>query len=331
MVRSVLAVIFFLLAPTAVAQNSPGTITGTVTNPDNAIIAGVQVQATHVATGTVYKTDSSRIGVFALSQLSAGTYELSVYAIGFTFAPYVKRDLLVQAGQTLRADIRLEWPINLGTVGDDSFLTIRNRYAGLSGPAPRTSDDKPDLSGIWNGSGDPNPEPPSLLAWAADIQKQRLANNLKDLPTAYCLPGEVFPSAPLLHKIVQTPLLLVQLTDADYRQIFLDGRGHPADPDPKWRGHSIGKWEGDSLIIDTVGFNDKSWLPAFLPHTEMLHVIERYRRPDLAHLTIDVSIEDSGTFAKPWQLHMVWTLAPGEEIQEAVCENNKYRENTGSK
>jgi len=116
-----------------------------------------------------------------------------------------------------------------------------------------------------------------------------------------------------------------------FRQIFLDGRKHPADPDPTWLEHSIGRWEGDTLVIDTIGVNDRSWLPAFLPHTEMLHVIERYRRPDLAHLNIDVSIEDPGTFTKPWQLHMVWTLAPREQIEEAVCENNKYIEKTRPK
>ncbi len=153
------------------------------------------------------------------------------------------------------------------------------------------------------------------------------------MPSAYCLPGEIFPSAPLPYKIVQTPSLIVQLSEfvGGFRQIFLDGRKHPADPDPTWRGHSIGRWEGDTLVIDTIGVNDRSWLPAFLPHTEMLHVVERYSRPDLAHLNVDVSIEDPGTFTKPWQLHMVWTLAPGEEIGEAVCENNKYIENTRAK
>src|SRR5437867_10727350 len=135
------------------------------------------------------------------------------------------------------------------------------------------------------------------------------------------------------YKIVQTPSLIVELFEfvGGFRQIFLDGRKHPADPDPTWLGHSIGRWEGDTLVIDTIGVNDRSWLPAFLPHTEMLHMIERYRRPDLAHLNIDVAIEDPGTFTKPWQLHMVWTLAPREEIEEAVCENNKYIENTRPK
>ena len=333
MVLSAFVFTLLVLGPVAFAQNSRGVITGTVTDPDKATVAGVQVQAKHIATGTVYKTESTRTGAFTFSELPAATYELYVPATGFTFAPYAKKDIRLQAGQRLTADIRLEWPINLGTVGDDTFLTLRNRYAGLSGPAPRSSDGKPDLSGVWNGSPDPNPEQPALLPGAAAVQKQRFANNLKDLPSAYCLPGEIFPSAPLPYKIVQTPSLILQLFEFEggFRQIFLDGRKHPADPDPTWRGHSIGRWEGDTLVIDTIGVNDRSWLPAFLPHTEMLHMVERYRRPDLAHLNIDVSIEDSGTLTKPWQLHMVWTLAPGEEIGEAICENNKYIENTRPK
>src|SRR5207244_11804696 len=93
----------------------------------------VQVQATHVATAMIYKTDSSRTGAFNFSQLPPGMYELSAPVTGFTFAPYIKKDLRLDAGQTLTADIRLEWPINLGTVGDDTFLTLRNRYTWLSG------------------------------------------------------------------------------------------------------------------------------------------------------------------------------------------------------
>ena len=331
MIRNGFAIATFLFASVAFAQNEPGTITGTVTDPDKGIVVGVQVQAKHVATAMVYKTDSSRTGAFTFSQLPPGMYELSVPVTGFTFAPYIKKDLRLDAGQTLTADIRLEWPINLGTVGDDTFLTLRNRYAGLSGPAPHALDGKPDLSGIWNGSPDPNPEGASVLPWAATLQKQRIGNNLRELPSAYCLPGEVFPSAPLPYKIVQTPSLVVQLFEGGFRQVFLDGGGHPQDPDPTWRGHSIGRWEGDTLVIDTVGFNDKAWLPAFLPHTAQLHVVERYHRPDLAHLNIDVSIEDPGTFTKPWQLHMVWTLAPGEEIGEFICENNKYFGDTRAK
>jgi hypothetical protein len=130
-----------------------------------------------------------------------------------------------------------------------------------------------------------------------------------------------------LYKIVQTPSLLVQLFELDphFRQVFLDGRTHPQSSDPTWQGHSVGRWEGETLIIDTIGFNDRAWIPNGLPSTETLHVIERYRRPDLGHLEIDVTMEDPAVLTKPWRHRMVWTLAPGEEILETVCnENNHY-------
>ena len=319
--------IFF--AAVAFAQDGRGTIGGTVTNPDGGAVAGAPVQAQHAISGVIYKAESSRTGTYAISDLPVGTYELSVPAIGFTFDRYVKRGLLVQAGQTLRADVRLEWPVNLGTVGDDTFLTIRNRYAGLTGPAPRMVDGKPDFSGIWNGSADLGPEESAALPWAAEIKKQRFESKFRDAPSALCLPGEIFPSSPVLYRFVQTPSLLVQLSEDEpsHRLVFLDGRAHPTDPDPSWKGHSIGKWEDDTLVVDTVGLNDKSWLPDSLPHTEMLHIIERYRRPDLGHLDIDITVEDQGALTKPWQLHTTWTLAPREELIEYICaENNRYKD-----
>lgn len=85
----------------------------------------------------------------------------------------------------------------------------------------------------------------------------------------------------------------------NFRQVYLDRRTHPKDLNHTWLGHSIGRWEGDTLVIDTVGFNDKSWVLIY-PHTEMLHVIERYHRADRPHLEVEATIEDPGTYAKPW-------------------------------
>src|SRR5262249_50099484 len=152
--------------------------------------------------------------------------------------------------------------------------TIRKKYLGLKGPSPRTRDGKPDFSGIWNGSEDPSPEEAAALPWAVAALKERIASSFKDGPSTYCLPGEIVPSSPFLYKFVQTPSLLVQLAEDEpaYRQVFLDGRGHPKEIDPTWKGHSIGRWERDTLVIDTVGLNDKSWLPNGMPHTEKLHV-----------------------------------------------------------
>ncbi len=107
------------------------------------------------------------------------------------------------------------------------------------------------------------------------------------------------------------------------RQIYLDGRAHPNSWKRSWMGHSVGRWEGDTLVVDTVGFNDKSWLGDY-SHTAQLHVIERYTRRDLGHMNVQVVMEDPGTFRKPWTVNMVWNLAPGEEMLEYVCtENNR--------
>ena len=329
-----IAITLLLFVPSALSQSSRGAISGTLTDPDKNVVAGAVVFAKSMSSGTLHRTNSSRNGTFSLTDLPAGTYELSVPTIGFTFNAQVKKDLVVRTGQTLRVDLQLEWAANLGTVGDDTYLTIRNRYAGLKGPAPRMPNGKPDFSGIWNGSEDPHREKPSALPWALALQKERFENDFKDSPSGFCLAGETFPSSPFLYKFVQTPSLVVQLAEDEpaFRQIFLDGRGHPKSFDPTWKGHSIGRWEGDTLVVDTIGFNNRSWLTDGLPHTEKLHVIERYRRPDLAHLEIDVTIEDPETFTNPWKLHMSWELAPGEELIEYLCaENNQYRSSAGTK
>ena len=319
--------VLWLLASNILAQAGRGAITGTVVDPDGNPVAGATVNVKLMPAGAAGSAVSTAKGDFTISALAAGDYELSIPPIGFTFRPYSRSGLMVRAGETLRTDIRLQWNLNLGTIGDDYYLDVRNRYAGINGPAPRTADGKPDLSGVWQGSPDTSAERPSPLEWAATIARKNVENSLRDSPTAQCLPGWVIPAQPILYKFVQTPALIVLLFELEphNRQIFMDGRSHPADPDPSWVGHSIGKWEGDTLVVDTIGYNDRSWLPTAIPHTEKLHVIERYRRPDLAHLNVDVTIDDPGALTKTWQLHMTWTLAPGEEILETVCENDQYR------
>jgi hypothetical protein len=324
-VKSVAAAV--LLFVSVASAQSVGAITGTITDPDGSVVAGVAVQAKNTTSGAMFTATSLARGEFASPQLPAGAYELSVPIVGFRFARYVQQNAAVVAGQSLRLDIRLEW-FDLGTVGDDTFLTLHNKYAGLTGPAPRTPDGKPDFSGMWNGNRDPNPETPATMPWVEAVMKERRGNAFRDTPTSYCLPGSPFPASPLLYKVIQTPALLVFLFEDDphYRQVFLDGRAHPKDPDPTWLGHSVGKWESDTLVIDSVGFNDRTWLPDGLPHTDKLRVTERFRRPDLAHLQVDVTMEDPGTLTKPWLYHMVWELAPGEEMLEYICtENNQYR------
>jgi hypothetical protein len=318
---------------TAFAQGDPGTITGTVTAQDVAV-AAVTVQARNTASGKVFTGVTARTGSFTIAGVSVGTYEVSVPSLFGITRRYVRQNLVVGAPETVRLNIVLEGTPQ-SVVGDDGvILAIHNKYAELTGPAPRTPDGKPDFSGVWLANVDPNPEPAASLPWAAEAVKERRANNLRDWPWALCLPVEPFPNFPFLYRIVQSPAILVQLfiQEPHYRQVYLDGRSHPQDPDPTWMGHSIGRWDGDTLVIDSTGFNDKTWLVDLLPHTEMLHLIERYRRPDLAHLNIDVTIEDPGTLTKPLERHMTWELAPGEDLSDYICtENNKYLENTNHK
>jgi len=334
MIRLVIAFSAGILATPALAQsNSLGAISGVITDPDGAAVPNIPVQAKNSQTGAILNMSASASGAYTFTQLPPGTYELLIPAVGFTLDKFEQKVLVVRAGQTLRADIKMPWGPNLGTPGDDPSLFLRNKYAGQSGPVPRTVDGKPELSGVWNSNDDPNPEEPSMLPWAAALSKKWVEDKLRDTPSGFCLPGGPLITGPLLYRIVQTPTLFLTLWEdvAPVRQAFLDGRGHPKDINPTWMGHSIGHWEGDTLVIDTVGMNDKSWLNIY-PHTEQLHLIEHYRRTDFAHLQMDIIIEDPGAFTKPWTIHSVWNLAPGEEIGEYVCsENNRDAQHLSAK
>jgi hypothetical protein len=189
-----------------------------------------------------------------------------------------------------------------------------------TGPTPRAADGKPDLTGVWFAPKTIRGEPPSMTPWAEAILKSR---NPKDDPELHCLPAGVPRMTPYPYKFIQTPGVLVMLFEANihsYRQVFTDGRGHAEDPDPSWYGDSIGKWEGDTLVVDTIGFNDKFWFDfAGHPHTEDLHITERYRRPDLGHLEVQITIVDPKAYAKPWVINRVSNLSTNWEIHEYIC------------
>lgn len=179
--------------------------------------------------------------------------------LGYRTDRFVQKDVRVSTRQTLALDIELTKG-NLGVVGDDgAYVAILNKYAGIDGAAPRTSTGKPDLSGVWLGNFDPDQTPPELLPWAAKELERRNASDQRDNPAAFCLPTPV-QIGPNLMKLVQTESLLVQIIEdvPSVRQVFLDARPHPKDLDPTWAGHSVGHWEGDMLVVETVGFNDKS-------------------------------------------------------------------------
>jgi hypothetical protein len=228
------------------------------------------------------------------------------------------------------------WGANLGTIADDPILLLdefRDRASVPKGPAPRTREGKPDLSGMWINVYNPDTPAALLKPWAAELLRQRMANNSKDYPGAYCMPANASPiTRAFPYKFVQTPPLIVVLHENDtpgVRQIFLDGRSHPKDMNPTWEGHSIGHWEKDTLVADTAGYNDRSWLSlSGIPHTEKLHTVERIRRPDYGHIEIEITMDDSEAFTAPWKRTFTATLAPpGEEIMEFVCaENNRDSE-----
>jgi hypothetical protein len=150
----------------------------------------------------------------------------------------------------------------------------------------------------------------------------------KDSPGSHCLPMGV-PNTELIavpFKIIQTPGVIVMLIEADntHRQIYTDGRPLPTDPQPSWQGYSIGKWEGDTLVVDTIGFNDKSWLDAIGHiHSEALRVQERYRRRDFGHMELQITIEDPKTFTKPFTFKVNQLLIPDSDILETICTENE--------
>jgi hypothetical protein len=322
-----------LTALTIFAQSPGGTITGTVSDPDGHTIPTAVVQARNTATGAVFQTVSTADGKYTLALLPPATYDIATPSIGYALARFERKGVVVGASQSLRIDVELRWGPGLGTPGDDSAVVVRRRSPAPLGSVPRAPDGKPDLSGVWLGDSDPTPERPALLPWAEALVKERAANGGVDNPSNFCLPADILLVGPGLFRILQTPTMAVVLIENSQpaaAQIFLDGRDHPRNWDPSWMGHSTGRWAGDTLVVDSMGYNDRSWL-GFSPHTEMLHVISRYRRIDLGHLDKEVTVEDIGTFTKPWKIHVKWELAPGEEVQENICENNRDAAHFGRK
>lgn len=312
----------YLLALPLFAQN--GAIQGAITDAVGAIVPRAPVEATNNQTGTVYKTIANNQGIYTIAGLPPGRYNVSIKWIAFK--NFLRENLAVTPGETLKLDIRLADGETLNTPGELYF-----RHAAeepVKGPAPRTSDGKPDFTGIWLPAEDPHPEQPELLPWAAELARKRAAS-MQPTPRALCLPTGIIRTTELdLMKFVQTPKLLVILVeggDPGFRQIFLDGRAHPKDAFPTWQGHSVGRWEGDTLVVDTIGFNDKVWLSLTgMPQTEQMHIVEHLRRPNLGQMEIEYTLEDPGAFAKPWKIRRTLTLAPNEELQEYLCsENNK--------
>ena len=208
-----------------------------------------------------------------------------------------------------------------------------------SAPAPRAADGRPDFSGLWQpASGGADPQFTDIgkeikdglpfQKWAADLVKARRAENNKDDPDSRCQPlGAIkMHLHPYPRKLIQLPGLIVILYERDtvYRQIFTDGRPLPEDPQPSFYGYSTGKWEGDTLVVQTNGFKDGLWLDiSGTPLTEAAKVTERYRRPSFGKLEIDVTVDDAKAYTRPWTIRVNQSLAADTDLMEFYCKENE--------
>ena len=230
--------------------------------------------------------------------------------------------------------------------------------AGAYTPA-RTPDGQPDIQGVWNPVGtfyniqdlefqavyqnfrpsDPERRGKSLIVdppdgripyqpWAADARKARMDENGKDDPSSHCLPRGVVKShtTPLLRKIVQVPGLVVMLQEANaaYRQIFTDGRALPTIEQPTFNGYSVGKWEGDTLVVQTTGFKDGLWLDrSGSPMTDAAKMTERFRRVSYGKLEIDLTVDDPKAYTAPWTVTLRHFIMLDTELLDYICLENE--------
>ncbi len=228
----------------------------------------------------------------------------------------------------------------------------------LTARTPRAADGKPDLSGLWqtesappellarllpdgNGTGeeapsqyflnifsDFRPEEAPLQPAAAALFRQRAQAFMNDSPITHCLPVgmPLVEIAPAPYKIVQTSGVTFMLYERDttFRQVYTDGRKLPSDPQPAWLGYSVGKWDGDSLVVDTAGLNDRSWLDARgHTHTEALHLTERFQRLDFGHMEVQITIDDPQTYTRPFTIKLKQRLRPDTDLMESFCAENE--------
>jgi len=221
----------------------------------------------------------------------------------------------------------------------------------LAAKPPRTADGKPDFSGIWGWEDNRECPPPigctdqkigqefvnigwslkdglPYQPWAAALVKQRRAGNGMDDPQTRCLPRgalRIYTDA-TMKKVVQTPGLMLILAErgATYRQIFLDARPLPQDPNPSWNGYSSGKWQGDTLVVQSNGFRDDMWLDSSgSPMTSAAKVTERFRRPRYGTLEIEITVDDSKAYTKPWTVTLHQPLVADTEMIDYICQENE--------
>jgi hypothetical protein len=173
---------------------------------------------------------------------------------------------------------------------------------------------------------------PEMLPWAAELLEKRIGMSQRGEPfvstMVQCLPGMpvLMLGGPYHIQILETPGLVTILLEEQnhFRLIYLNGK-HPEDPDPTFMGHSVGHWDGNTLVVDTIGFTDRTPIDRVgMPHTDALHLIERYRRVDKDTIELVMTIDDPKTFPKPWDAKVIYhAMPPGEQLSEYICENNR--------
>ncbi len=207
----------------------------------------------------------------------------------------------------------------------------------LSAPAPRTADGHPDLSGLWRPErveGDLN-DRSKFQAWVRTLIDERESRFFVDNPRLGCLPSGpdnliTGGNSYGLRRILQHPTAIAMLyNDGTYRQIFMDGRELEPNPLPTWMGYSVGRWEDDTLVIESNGYNDKTWVSRGVSHTDRLRITERYHRSDFGHIQVEVIYEDPGAFESPLHASIEMQFAVDEEMLETVC-NEAYGGERGS-
>ena len=206
----------------------------------------------------------------------------------------------------------------------------------LTAPAPRTPDGKPDFSGIWQPEVNPyrfnliqDLKDEAIFRPAAEaIFLERVADFRRDDPVTNCLPGGPSEAINTMYRVIQSPTVVAVLFESGtgrYRQIYMDGRKLPEDPNPTWLGYSVGHWEGDTLVVESAGFNDRTWLDrAGHPHSEKLRVTETFRSVDFGRMRYQITFDDPETLSKPLTLSVAVNYRPDTDMLENVCnENNR--------
>jgi hypothetical protein len=200
----------------------------------------------------------------------------------------------------------------------------------LTAPAPRAADGKPDLSGLWSIDGlghATNLAEADMLPEAQALYKKRLETYANDDPGASCLPegprSGLAGLDPL--RIIQSRYLTAVLYESGpFRLIHTDGRALPKDMTPTWMGYSIGRWEGDTFVVETAGYNDRTWLDfGGRPHSEALRVTERFRRIDFGHMQLEMVFDDPKNYRRPITIKMAVNFVPDDELIENVCQENE--------